>query len=333
VTGDDTLTVKLLVPDGAAPWNLAGGFPAGEFTVHAPAAGTTESMRWTGLANSDWHNPANWVARVTAGSGRTLEMPVAWPPSRCMDVVISSLSPYWPELTDTAYCAGITLEDRAVQGSGESYAALHYDRLAAGPEYRNGEDVRALFHDAGPLAVYVLTPLGEPLAISADGDCESHVTPLGLRLTRSGEVTLEFSDLERFGHNVYLIDREKNLETDLQQTPSYTFTAIRPSVVPALELNSRFALRMVYTGTGLGTAPMPASLASWTVTPQNGEIHVRALSGVIHSLRVYSMTDALVYAAQTAGDYFRISAERGQMYLIRVEVNGAVETKKTFVSD
>ncbi|MDR1336005.1 MAG: hypothetical protein LBK22_04150, partial [Tannerella sp.] len=168
-----------------------------------------------------------------------------------------------------------------MQGGAESYAALHYDRLATGPEYRSGEDVRALFYDANPLSVYVLTPSGEPLALSADGDCESRiVTPLGLRIAQSGEVTLEFTGLERFGHDVYLIDREKNLETGLQQTPSYTFMAVRPSITPVLELNRRFALRTVYTGTGLGNAPAPAAPASWTVTPQNGEIHVRAVTGV-----------------------------------------------------
>jgi hypothetical protein len=89
----------------------------------------------------------------------------------------------------------------------------------------------------------------------------------------------------------------------------------------------------VYTGAGLGSAPAPAAPASWTVTPQNGEIHVRAVTGVIRSLQVYSIAGALVYFTQTAGDYFRIPVERGQVYFIRAEVNGCVETEKTFVSD
>jgi hypothetical protein len=628
MTGSDTLMVKpVSVTAGASPWNRTKeGFPPGEFTVHAPADATPVSMRWTGLENTDWHNPANWVEVHTA-----YEIPVVWSPSRCTDVVISSEAPYYPELVDSAYCAVITVEDRAmlanphvldydsarvelllrpterdrfvmwsaplkdmysgdyhfksadlprwgdvamnyfqlanpspgssmlkradmftatfgepgetlplgkafnvkvtatsasrnapllfpqketeyvytkgqtqhsvpltrnvshrfitdsveltggrfdlpvmnstdggqmvqivnpylawlrigdfldnnsdsletagyltwdgresntficvkrmdggddgysdgmryrvkilsnfpsyspgellyyipplqsffavkkngvssvsavkmspgwtgtatteeysggyqlrageadsgvlriraVQGSGESYAALHFDRYVAVPEYSGREDVRALFYDANPLTVYVLTPLGEPLAISADGEYESHVTPLGLRIAESGEVTLEFTGQEHFGHDVYLIDRERNLEIDLQQTPSYTFTAVRPSVVPALELNDRFALRMVYTGTGLANGPAPAA-PSWTVIPLNGEIHVRALSGIIRSLQVYSVAGTLIYATQTAGDYFRIPVEHGGVYLIRANINGAVETKKTGVND
>ncbi|MDR1335506.1 MAG: T9SS type A sorting domain-containing protein, partial [Tannerella sp.] len=146
--------------------------------------------------------------------------------------------------------------------------------------------------------------------------------------------TLTFSGQERgqerFGHDVFLIDREKNVEIDLQDQPSYTFTAVRPSVVPVLELNDRFVLRMEYTG--VHNAPAPAA-PTWTVVPQNGEIHVRALSGTIRSLQVYNIAGALVYATQTAGDYFRIPAERGGVYFIRANINGSVETKKTAVSD
>jgi hypothetical protein len=622
---DSVRIVKPVVPGVAAPWNLAGGFPTGWFTVHAPEKPATVSMRWTGLADSLWHNPNNWV-EVRKKDDSTYEIPVSWSPSPCTNVVISSGSPHYPELIDSAYCAGIRMEDRAMlknphvlnydsasvefmlrpserdrfvmwsaplqdmysgdyyfknsagqlirgdvymnyfqlknpdnssnatytdmftatfgklddvlkpgkafnlwvtstgesrsqslifprkeekygyasgsnqtetgtlsrnnshrfitdgmkpdgnggfslpvngdltggkmlqivnpylawlrvdsfllhnggngldeqrgyliwdgktgngfvavklvegqdikdgmryivsfascpfaksplfipplqsffvvksvntvipelkisprwttaapeasggyrlrageaesgvlrihatQGSSESYAALHFDKYVAVPEYRSSEDVRALFFDANPLSVYVLTPLREPLAISADGEYESHATPLGLRLTQSGEVTLTFTGQERFGHNVYLIDRVRNLEIDLQQTPSYTFTAVKPSVVTAtaLELNDRFALRMVYTGVGNDPAPVAPS---WTVLPLNGEIHVRAMSGVIHSLQVYSVAGALIYATQTAGDYFRIPAERGQVYIVKANINGSDETKKTFVGD
>jgi hypothetical protein len=252
-----------------------------------------------------------------------------------------NMSPRWTVTsTAAAYSNGYPLRAdgaesgvlriRASQGSGESYAVLHFDKLVAVPEYNGREDVRALFYDANPVTVYALTPLGEPLAISADGEYESHATPLGLRLTQSGEVTLTFTGQERFGHDVYLIDRERNLEIDLQQESSYTFTAVRPSVVPALELNGRFELRMVYTG--VHNTPAPAAPA-WTAVPQNGEIHVHALSGTIRSLQVYNTAGALVYATQTAGDYFRIPAERGQMYILRANINGASETKKTVVSD
>jgi hypothetical protein len=614
LAGDASREVKPVVPGAGAPWNRAGGFPPGRFTVHA--TGTAPApMRWTGIENSDWFNPANWV-EVRA----TYETPVSWTPSRCTNVVISSGAPNYPELSGPAFCAGITMEDRAMlknphalnydsarvevrfsaleydrfvmwsaplrdmysgdyhftdaggrprwgdvainyfqqdnphggearanmftatfgepgeplglgkafnlrvtatsesrsqplifpqkatgyeytdpasgsnlftaplsrsnsrlfitdgvtldaeerfemtvpgisggemvqivnpylaylradsflegnrssstlatsgyllwdgkvdnsfvavkfagdpeyregmrymatranalssspeyipplqsffvvknsanatvntvkmsprwtttklpgayqllmseagsgvlriratQGRSESYAALHFDKNQAAPEYRSSEDVRALFYTANPLTVYVLTPLGEPLAISADGEYESHVTPLGLRLTQSGEVTLEFSGLAHFGHNVYLVDREQNREIDLQQTPAYTFMAVKPSGVEALELNDRFVLRMEYTG--VSSEPAPVS-PTWTALPLNGEIHVRAVSGLIRSLQVYNVLGAQVYATQTAGDHYRIPVERGQIYIVRADINGVGETKKVIVN-
>jgi hypothetical protein len=220
------------------------------------------------------------------------------------------------------------LHIRAVQGHSTGHAALHFDKNRAVPEYRAGEDVRALFYDANPLSVYVLTPIGEPLAISADGEYHTHTTALGLRLTQSGEVTLEFSGQELFGHDVYLVDRALNRELFLQQAPSYTFMAAKPSGTATLELNDRFVLRMEYTG--VHSNPAPAS-PSWTAIPVNGAIHVRALSGVIRSLQVYNVAGVLTYATREAAEHYRIPAERGQVYLIRADVNGESETKKVLV--
>ncbi|MDR1454143.1 MAG: hypothetical protein LBJ01_00690, partial [Tannerella sp.] len=614
--GDSVRMVKPVTP-GPTPWNRAGGFPPGLFTVHAPASSTPAPMRWTGVAGNSWHNPANWVQQTQSGNA-TYEMPVSWPPSRCTDVEISSDAPFYPELTDTAYCADITLKDRAmlknphvlvydsawvelllraterdrfvmwspplrdmysgdyhftdgngnprwgdvsmnffqlanpsggaaqanmftatfgspgetlplgkafnlwvtstgesrnrplifpqaatsyaytdpagqsrftgtlirgngsrfitdgvtpdtdglfdmpvfgggsgqmvqivnpylaylradsflkgnekastplasngyllwdgrvdngfvsvkfaddgmrylasipngdftaspeyippqqsffvvknssaanvstvkmsprwtttkpsgayrlrmseagngvlhiraIQGRSESYAALHFDKNRAVPEYRGSEDVRALFYDANPLSVYVLTPLGEPLAISADGEYHTHTTALGLRLTQSGEVTLAFDGQDLFGHDVYLVDRALNREVFLQEMPAYTFMAVKPTGVDVLEMNDRFVLRMEYTG--VHSAP-PATPPSWTVVALKGEIHVRATGGgLIDEVRVYNVGGSLIHAAQTASDYFRIASEPGQVYFVRVRINGAYETRKVMGTD
>ncbi|MDR1456018.1 MAG: T9SS type A sorting domain-containing protein, partial [Tannerella sp.] len=615
--GDSVRMVKP-VTSGTAPWNRAGGFPPGLFTVHAPASSAPAPMRWTGIADNSWHNPANWVQQTQSGNA-TYETPVSWPPSACTNVDISSDAPFYPELTLAAFCDTVTVRDRAllknphaltyraarvelllraterdrfvmwsaplrdmysgdyhfkgvdgqprwgdvamnffqqvnpdypgyparanlftatfgfpgdslplgrafnlrvtgtadtrdrplvfpqtatvynyiynqqpqsagplvrtrgsrfitdgvqldaggrfemkvfggavpdgemvqvvnpylawlhadsfllgnsgrlvrgyliwdgraddsfvavkfagdpeyqpgmrymatrdagafsvspeyipplqsffvvknplsadvytvqmsprwtttqlpgayrlrmseagngvlriraVQGSSESSAALHFDKYAAVPEYSGREDVRALFYDANPLAIYVLTPLGEPLAISADGEYHTHTTPLGLRLTQSGEVTLEFSGQEVFGHDVYLVDRAQNREIFLQETPSYTFMAVKPAGVDVLELNDRFVLRMEYTGVHSEAAPQ---VSSWTAGAVDGAIHIRAVSGTISSLRIYTVAGAAVYSARESGTYFRIPVERGRVYLVHVEVNGAGETKKVIV--
>jgi hypothetical protein len=219
----------------------------------------------------------------------------------------------------------------ASQGDRTAYAVAYFDRSAS-PEYSVREDVRMLFFDENPLTVYLLTLLGEPLAIHASGDFESRPTGLGLRIVETGEVRLTFSGMETFGHRVYLIDREKRLEIDLQQTPEYVFTVVRPSVVRAAEIDRRFALRMEYTGEGLaGREKITPS--AWTAVSRNGEIHVRSTRGVIRELRVYSLTGALLYAAADSATEYRIPAEPGSVCLVRANIDGREETKKVMVRD
>ncbi|MDR2041160.1 MAG: hypothetical protein LBP98_02435, partial [Tannerella sp.] len=614
LAGDASRLVKPDVPDAAAPWNRAGGFPPGLLTVYAAGA-ASHPMRWTGQANTDWHNPANWVEETVEG----WEQPVLWSPSACTDVVISSGAPHFPELTDSAWCRRITVQDRAllknphalnydsarvelklkaterdrfvmwsaplrdmysgdyhfknasgeprwgdvamnyfqranpdnagsvaqanmftatfgspgdalrpglafnlrvtgtdlsrasswtfpqsetsyappsapgstvyntprtlshrfitdglaqdaagrfdlpvyndaggshlvqvvnpylawlnadsflvnndsklaaggyliwdgdvnsgftavkftddmrylytgpatfsaspeyiaplqsffvakengtallspssvrmspawtvtrlsgsgsgtyvlraseaesgvlriraVQGSRAAYAALHFDKLAAVPEYRGREDVRALFSDASPLAVYVLTALREPLAISADGDYHTHTTALGLRLPESGEARLEFAGMERFGHDVFLLDRERNVEVSLQQTGAYSFTVVKPAGASTLELNDRFVLRMEYTGVGSRSAE--ERQPEVTVVATAGYIHVRSLSGRIDRVDIYNVPGMLVAAAAPAGvNELNIPVAGAQTYLVKVETSGQTVVKKIFV--
>ncbi|MDR2042206.1 MAG: hypothetical protein LBP98_07825, partial [Tannerella sp.] len=600
--GEDSMLVKPGVPDAAAPWNRAGGFPPGLLAVHAAGA-DPRPMRWTGLVNTDWYNPANWVEQDAEG----WEAPVLWPPAACTDVDIFSDVPHFPELIDSAWCRRITLHDRALfknphvlnydsarvelklkaterdrfvmwsaplrdmysgdyhfdgadgkpnwgdvsmnyfqranpdnvgsvaqkntftatfgspgdslkpglafnlrvtstdisresswtfpqpetsytaanktyptprtfphrfitdgleqnasgqyllpvlndvaynnlvqivnpylawlcidsflqnnklltsgyliwdgrtnsgfkavkladnpdgmrytytggtgdfivspkyiaplqsffvaknslvagmglllssvsmspawtvtnvpgsesgsyvlfaseaesgvlhvralQGDRTAYAALQFDSRTATPEYRDHEDVRALFSDLSPLAVYVLTALREPLAISADGDYQTHTTALGLRLPESGEVRLEFTGMEGFGHDVFLVDRELDTEISLQQTDSYTFTAVKPAGASTLELNDRFALRMEYTG--VGNRPAEELRPEVTVGASAGYIHVRSLTGRIDRIDVYNMPGTLVASAAPAGvNELNIPVAGAQTYLVKVE--------------
>jgi hypothetical protein len=82
-------------------------FPKGRLTVRATA--TTGLMRWTGLANSNWKNPGNWVE--VKG---TYEAPVAFAPAGCMDVIIPSGAPSYPQLWTESSCRDITMEDCAM---------------------------------------------------------------------------------------------------------------------------------------------------------------------------------------------------------------------------
>jgi len=242
------------------------------------------------------------------------------------------MSPNWTTtLPSTPYLLRVapesdpnTLRIKVTQGSKTSYAILVYDpntSPALGPE-----DMPVLIYDDIPLTLYSYTALREPLAIHTSNDFRSDVN-LGLRIRDAGEAKLEFSGLSGFGHNAYLIDREKNREVDLQQQPEYIFTVTKTSGVIA-ELNSRFSLRMEYTGVGLSNltdnqAVSPAS--ELVVYAENGVIHVRSTSGPIRDVQVYNMVGGLLYRSRTAAEYFRIPAARGEVYIIKAQTGKRTE--------
>jgi hypothetical protein len=220
------------------------------------------------------------------------------------------------------------LRIRASQGSRTAYALLRHEPQAV-PEYSSREDIRPLFYDALPLTLYTLTALGEPLLINADGSFALHETALGLRLAEAGQTVLSFTGLETFGHNVFLIDRERdNLQIDLQQTPEYTFTAIRPPGTTVFELNDRFVLRMEYTGRGLGTAETVSPEALFS--GENGRIRVRSLSGELRRIEVYNMPGMPVYVSNTPSTEYSIPTPPG-IYLVKVQAGKRVMVEKVVV--
>ncbi|MDR1675809.1 MAG: hypothetical protein LBR86_05015, partial [Tannerella sp.] len=101
------------VTGATVPSNLADSFPPAWLTVHVTDASAPHPMRWTGLKDSLWHNPENWVETVTA-NGQTYETPVSWSPSACTNVVITSGVPHYPALVDSAWCNNILVQDRAL---------------------------------------------------------------------------------------------------------------------------------------------------------------------------------------------------------------------------
>jgi hypothetical protein len=105
---DSVYQLDPIMPDGAFD-HL--DFPRGKLTVSRATTSSTHAvMRWTGLADHNWKNPANWV-EVVNGS---YERPVAWAPTGCVDVIIPSGAANYPELTDSVRCGVITLKDRAM---------------------------------------------------------------------------------------------------------------------------------------------------------------------------------------------------------------------------
>ncbi|MDR1919744.1 MAG: VCBS repeat-containing protein [Tannerellaceae bacterium] len=220
------------------------------------------------------------------------------------------------------------LRVKASQGEKASHAALFYDAKAF-PTYNAKEDVYQMFYEEIPLTVFSLTPQKEALSINTSGDFSSTQTDLGLRVRDPGEVTLSFSGLPSFGHEVYLIDKELQKEIDLQKNPSYTFVVVKAADSKAIELNSRFSLRARYTGVFTGNEAV-AEQPGWNVSGAYGRIDIQSFAGLISRLHIYSVTGALVYSANTASERFSIPVAEG-IYIIKAQIGDEYKVEKVFV--
>jgi hypothetical protein len=222
------------------------------------------------------------------------------------------------------------LRIKASQGNRVSYAVIRNDPAAI-PEYSGDEDSPKLFYEELPVSVYTLTPMKEPLAINSTGDFTREIG-LGLRIGNTGEVTLDFSRLAGFGQFVYLIDHassEGRKEINLQDSPSYTFTAAKPTgSSDAIVIDSRFSLRFESDPDHIEAVEADHDMQ---VSSANGYLYVQSPTGVISSLRVYNISGATVYGNDTPSDRFRISVEGKQTYLVKGKIGDTYRVRKIFV--
>jgi hypothetical protein len=242
------------------------------------------------------------------------------------------MSPSWtttvgenPYLLRSSLIGSDVLHIRAVQGDKVSSAALQYEE-GASSAYLGSEDVLAGFFDEIPLTIYSLSPQRQPLAINASNNFISEPVNLGLRVTGSGEIKLEFSGLSTFRHKVFLVDKQLNKEIDLQQTPEHSFTV---AVNGATEVNDRFALRMTTNITG----SEPIETPSWRVYSKDSYIYVQSEGEPIESLQIYNTLGSLIYSASSVNERQHKVAVNGgqQIYLVKARIGNEHKTEKVIV--
>ena len=273
------------------------------------------------------------IRRADASLPQTLKMSPAWTTTRGAGVQ----NPY-PLRAATSAPAPSLLYIEASQGGKTGSTLLRYDPQAIA-NYRDSEDVYQLFYDGTDgtdgvgLSLYSIAPWGEKLAVNSSGNFESRELPLGLRIRDAGEVRLDFSGLQTFGHDVWLTDKALGKETDLRKTSGYTFTVAKTGKQP-LDISNRFSLRLRYTGKGLTgneSAPPSASLPQWTVASRDRYIHVQSTSDEIRDLQVYDVTGALVYRSQgLPATHFRLPVAQG-IYIVRAQVGDTHQVEKVMV--
>ena len=114
LTENSTFFVQPKIPKGH-PYQMI-DFPLGKIMIEAlPTGQSMYTAHWTGIADTDWNNPKNWV-RIE----NNMEYPVSWIPTHCVDVILRENAAYYPVLDSTAACANIKLENRAM------IAGLHH---------------------------------------------------------------------------------------------------------------------------------------------------------------------------------------------------------------
>ncbi|MDR0995176.1 MAG: hypothetical protein LBL81_02670, partial [Tannerella sp.] len=146
-SGDSVYMVEPKVTASFADDSLQGQyFPQGRLSIRKIDGGTGEALRWTGQVNNDWGNPGNWVLVSKDG-----EMPVDYAPTSCSNVTIPSNVDNYPELTDSAYCRDIDLQDRAMLKSPQR---LNYRAARVKFKLKPSEKGRYLMWSAPLLDMY-----------------------------------------------------------------------------------------------------------------------------------------------------------------------------------
>jgi hypothetical protein len=256
------------------------------------------------------------------------------------------MSPYWTTTSPvSSYIlraakmikSGGALNIRLAKGSQTAHAALLY--TIGSSSFIDREDMPAIAHTVDnqtSLSLYTLSAGNEPLAINSSEHFDMMPVTLGITTTSAGEYLLEFSNLESFGYDVILVDKQKgNKQINLGETPEYRFAISKEPASPTIELNNRFELRFTYTGKGVtitGVEPIRLS-PSLNVAAGRGHIQVSSTAGPIESIQVYDAAGRRIYGNPSVNStQLRIPiSSPPMMYIVKAMIDGELRIGKTII--
>jgi hypothetical protein len=214
----------------------------------------------------------------------------------------------------------------AKMGTQKSVSVLLY-APAASNSYIAGEDSRKLYSEkifdnvtnTVPLVLYTSSSDGVPLEVNTFGDITKSIK-LCLRTSLTGEIRLDFSDLEHFSNiNVFLHDLAKGAGINLKETPSYTFTKESAQT----ELSDRFLLTFSKVTTGLSTPE--SSIAVFT---RGSQLQIVS-SDDIRRVEVIDMQGRKILTeTNTGGSVFTHDLPSNAMYVVKVLTGKGLTTRK-----
>jgi hypothetical protein len=229
-------------------------------------------------------------------------------------------------LLRSSVASGGVLRITVAQDDRQAYAALLYSPTATSASDR--EDMPVVIHDDLTLAVYSFSATNDALAINANAYFDMTPVTIGVLVGNIGEVTLMFDELETFGYKVVLLDRMLNKRTDLAKQPSYTFVATKPG-----EINDRFVLEMVYTGSGIVLTDVESiPRQTFFVSTDNGGVRLRSAGEKIRSFDIYDMLGRVAYREEHLNVVERyVSLPPSSIYLVKARVGDEIFMEKFII--
>jgi hypothetical protein len=205
------------------------------------------------------------------------------------------------------------------QGDKKAYAALAY--VPGSSNFTDKDDMPAIVYRDNPLALYSISSASnQPLAINSSGTFDMFPVPLGFRATDAGETKLEFKNWETFGYDVTLIDHVANKRINLAAIPEYTFTIVKNGGA-AVEINDRFTLEMVFTGTGITGSEPAVQPPALQVSGGDGYIYIKSTAGAISRLQVYDVVGRIVYSTSNLNEtQLKLPVNSKQMYIVKAGI-------------
>jgi hypothetical protein len=227
-------------------------------------------------------------------------------------------------LRAAANCRG-SLNMQISQGEKKAYAALSHCPQAS--SWLDPEDMPVLVHE-GNIAVYTFAMMGEALAINSDSHFDMMPLKLGILAPAAGDVTLTFSNMEKFGYDIILVDNLLNKRINISENPSYTFRATK-----AGETNDRFALEMYANSNRPFTGDDKAAPQTIMISSSPSGIIIRSLAGNIRSVEIHDILGRLVYRdANTNTTELEIPIPPRNVYIIKVKAGEETIIEKTVIN-
>lgn len=209
-----------------------------------------------------------------------------------------------------------------------SSTGLYYKKTTTyGITQNENTNSQKLFYEETPLSVYTLSLSGDPLAINTITE-ESPEVKIGIRTNLSGSVKLEFSGMESFENDLFLVDHglDKNNMINIKEKQVYPFSIDQSPPGKFIEINNRFSLLMV----------SPTNISDndedkLNIFSDNGSIHIYSSGESIDGLQVYDASGHSVYISNETTTQHIVPVLPDKLYIIRVSMGKDIKIRKLFI--